>query len=144
MIAGIAALAVAIALLVAAIERRGGRAIERAFRAHLAAELDASRLRTAQVELMLDAVRSNALEILTPADRDSHLLVSAPSLRAPGRAAAGPQSLELSVDALPEPLRSHVRAIEGDDVQLEYLETIQRGMAAGESADALTDRLFGE
>lgn len=145
MITAVLALVAIAALLVAAIERRGGRGLEREFRGHLAGELAAQQLRTAQLELMLDSVRSNALEILTPTDRDNHLLVSAPSLRAPGRTPAAGQAatIALTIDKLPEPLKAQVRAIEGEDAQLEYLETITRELDAGADADELADRLFG-
>jgi hypothetical protein len=145
MILVIAALAAALALLVAALERTQGRAVEREFRGYLQAQVEREAIRNAQLEHMLDQLRAGALEIDGPADRDAHLVISAPSLRAPGRASAdvAPEhSLELSIDALPEPLKSEVRAIDGEDLQREYVETIQRELAGGASASDLHARLF--
>ena len=137
-----------VALLVAALERREGRRTELAFRAHLAAELEGARIRVAQVEFMLDQARSGQLELDPPAARDGHLIVSAPAMRSAGStpaAAAGVVgSTELSIDTLPEPLKSEIRAIEGDEVQREYLETAQRELAAGAPAAEIHARLFGE
>jgi hypothetical protein len=139
-----AVVAVLFALLVAALERRGGRSIEREFRRHLTAELHGSRIRVAQLEHMIDSKRALELEIPDVAERDGHLLVSAPALTAPGTATstAAPRGA-LSIDTLPEPLRSEIRALEGDDVQREYLETVQNELANGADPIELHSRLFG-
>lgn len=147
MIVAIALVAAVVAMLVAVAERRRGHGLELVLRSHLMGELDAARLRNSQLELMLDQVRTGQLEIDPPADRDEHLIVSAPGLRA--RASSAPATppivdVELSIDKLPERLRVEVRAIESASDQREYLETIQRFLAAGESVESIHADLFGE
>ena len=133
------------ALAQSALARRKLGDTELAFRHHLTTELEASRIRNAQLEHMLDSKRALELEIPDVATRDGHLMISAPALQAPGSATstAAPKPLPLSIDALPEPLRSELRAIEGDDVQREYLETIQQELANGADPLELHSRLFG-
>ena len=144
----IALLAIAVlALAVAALERTQGRATEYGFRHHLLSDVARQRVRIQQLELMLDEARSNALEISGPEQRDGHLLVSAPGLlsaeRSDNPTTPAIHSVALSIDTLPEPLRSELRAIEGDDTQREYLELIQRELANGADVEALNERLFG-
>lgn len=143
MILAIAAAVALLGLLVGALERRSGRGTELAFRRHLVAELELARFRAAQVEIMLDEVRTGALELSPPAVRD-HMVISAPSMRPTpaGASSSSPLDLELSIDALPEVLKTELRAIEGDDVQREYLETIVRELAAGADPQQLAARLF--
>lgn len=143
-IALLAIVVAVLALAVAALERRGGRGVELAFRTHLREELLAAQIRNAQLEHMLDGKRSIDLELPSPQERDGHLMISAPALTAPGHATstAAPRGA-LSIDTLPEPLRSEIRALEGDDVQREYLETVQTELANGADPLELHSRLFG-
>lgn len=135
-----------VACLVAFNERNSAGGIQLAFRHHLMTELHDARVRVRQLEYSLDAVRAGALDIAGPEQRDGHLIVSAPGLmsleRSDNPATPAITSVALSIDTLPEPLRSEVRALEGDDTQREYLELIQRELANGADVDALYERLF--